>query len=165
MKPLLLGEAPSKAGDRYYMVPLSGRPAEFICRLMGWGGKGAAYWRLTERFDTLNVIERYADAYPWRVQVARDRWTRWLVNRPEEEQRRPLVVVCLGRKPAEAVGLTGDRPWGAWLEAGLLQATVVPHTSGRNLVLNDPKARDRMRETLAEAIQRAEAARWEGTVA
>lgn len=54
-RPLLLGEAPSRAGDRFYMVPLSGNPAVRICRIMGWDTGGeAAYWTLVEHFETLH---------------------------------------------------------------------------------------------------------------
>ncbi|HEX7088698.1 MAG TPA: uracil-DNA glycosylase family protein [Longimicrobiales bacterium] len=163
--PLLLGEAPSERGDRYHAFPLSGAPAEFICKLMEWETEGPAYWTLIEHFETLNAIERYRDAYPWSKPRAQERWTRWLLTRPEEEQRLPLIVVCLGQRAAGAVGLRDDKPYGEWLEAGLLQAVCVPHPSGRNRFWNTSGARESMRSWLEEAIARAEAARWKGTVA
>jgi hypothetical protein len=156
MRPLLLGEAPSGAGDRYHAFPLSGHPSRLICKVMGWevptGSK--PYWEVLQRFDTLNVVERYADAYPWSVMVARDRWACW-----RSMNRGPLVVVAVGRRAANAIGLGQGFLWGEW-QAGtlldpLLQATVIPHTSGRNYVWNDPGTAPLVRDTLTEALDRA----------
>lgn len=153
MKPLLLGEAPSKAGDRYHMVPLSGNPAELICRLMGWSYDGAAYWTLTEHFDTLNTIERYADAYPWSTVRARERWAAWRAEHPGD-----LVVVALGRKAANAIGVKGTE-WGEWDGGpdghGYLQRVAAPHTSGRSRIMNSPAIRGLLTETLRSALDLA----------
>lgn len=154
LRPVLLGESPSRAGDRYWMFPLSGRPAERILEWLEIPYEGAAYWELIEHFETLNVIERYRDAVPWSVERARARWTRWVRSRREEAQQR-LVVVCLGRRAADAVGLHGEQPWGRWLDVGLLSATVIPHTSGRNLVYNDPEMVELAKRVLREALEKA----------
>jgi uracil-DNA glycosylase len=154
--PLLLGECPSKAGDRYHAFPLSGAVGKRLC---GWAGiesdadgsaYGRYYWPLREHFDCLNVIERYADANPWRTAVARERWTRWLLDRSDEERRESLTVVCLGRRAAEALG--HDRPWGEWFEVGLLRVVTIPHPSGRNLLYNDPAMVAVAARVLHEAI-------------
>lgn len=148
------------------MFPLSGGPAEYICDLMGWKGPDAAYWRLTEHFDTLNAIERNADAYPWRADVAkqaRARWTKFVLDwqrenviLPGEAARPYLVVVCLGRRASDAVGLSINRGYGEWLEVGRLKAVSLPHTSGRNRILNNAGAREIMSRVLLEAIERAD---------
>lgn len=121
---------------------------------MGWHSPGVApYWLLREHFQTLNVIERYRDAVPWSVVKARARWTEWLLSQPPEEQRKPLVVVCLGKRAAEAIGL--QRAEYDWMEVGLLQAVRIPHTSGRNRAWNDSGTAGQVRKALREAIERA----------
>jgi hypothetical protein len=150
--PLLLGEAPSKQGDRYHAFPLSGAPAQRICRLMGWEPDGAAYWTLVEHFQTLNAIERHADAYPWSAQKARERWGAWLLENCGEGR---LTVVCVGRKAAAAVGLSDGVSWGQWRAFMAYDATVLPHTSGRNRVWNEPGTAELWRRVLTEAIERA----------
>lgn len=123
----------------------------------------AWYWTLTRHFETLNAIERFVDAYPWRIATAQERWERWCLEegireeyrRAVDDPRPPFVVVCVGRKAAAAIGLAHDRPWFEWLEAGTLNAVVVPHTSGRNRVLNDERMLGRTGTTLLEAIGRA----------
>lgn len=155
-RPLLLGEAPSKAGDRFYMFPLSGNPAVRICRLMGWEVKGAAYWTLIDHFETLNAIERHADAYPWSTARSKARWREWL----RAERLKPdetLVVVCLGRKAAAAVGLHDVHPFGSWTKMGRVQVTVCPHTSGRSRLWNEPSTAQLVKKILTEAAEFAAA--------
>lgn len=90
-RPILLGEAPSRVGDRFHMFPLSGRPAQVLCGLAGIppqdGGTryGRWTWALYEHFDCRNLIDRYADAEPWSVPVARDR-ARALLDELRAEQ-------------------------------------------------------------------------------
>jgi hypothetical protein len=90
-RPILLGEAPSKGGDRYHSFPLSGRPARVLCELAGIppqpGGStyGRWTWALYERFNCCNIIDRYADAVPWSASRARDR-ARALLNDLEARQ-------------------------------------------------------------------------------
>lgn len=113
--PILLGEAPSRQGDRFHAFPLSGRPAKVLCQLAGiqpqTGGTqyGRWTWALYEHFDCSNVFERYADATPWSAPKARDRAREMLA---ELEHAHPFdgraglppVIVCLGRKVQRAVG-------------------------------------------------------------
>lgn len=146
--PLLLGEAPSKQGDRYHAFPLSGRPARVLCEAAGIPPQpeGSTYgkwtWSLYEHFDCRNLIERYADATPWRVPTARDHARAILAElrdrdpddaptpdalgyTPTAEDFPPPVpvIVCLGRRvqKAMALALDGDAvlkplkgvdPWG-----------------------------------------------------
>lgn len=156
-RPLLLGEAPSEAGDRYHAFPLSGSPATRICRLMGWALEGAAYWTLIEHFETLNAIERWADAEPWSTVRARMRWNAY---RAERGPSAPRVVVALGRRAAYAAGLPDGLSWGTWVElawpvGGRYAVTVIPHTSGRSRVWNDPATKGLVFRVLTESIERA----------
>jgi hypothetical protein len=76
-KPLLIGEAPSKSGDRYWMFPLSGAVAQTLCEMAGISPQpgGSRYgrwtWALYDHFECENLIERW----PGRLgQVRRSRW-------------------------------------------------------------------------------------------
>jgi uracil-DNA glycosylase len=159
LKPLLVGEAPSRRGDRYWMFPLSGPPAKVLCELAGIPAQpgGSTYgrwtWALYDVFETVNLIERFKDAEPWSAPRARDR------ARELAEVHAPLVAVLLGRKVAAAWGLA-DRPVGEWgpaLPGGLPVPEVVclPHPSGLNRTLNDPEVRALMGRGLVEATERA----------
>ncbi len=154
IRPLLLGEAPSKSGDRYNRFPISGRVSETLCRLASIepekeGSRyGRWYWPLREVFSVGNVISRYATAYPWSIPRAQRAWSHWLLS---EEVRGPLVVICLGRRVQRAVGLGADREWGEWLFSGDLAAVAIPHPSGLNRTLNDADVRLRVGRTLDEA--------------
>lgn len=155
--PLLVGENPSRTGDRYWQFPLSGLVGKTLCDCAGIepspdGSKyGRYYWELRERFDCVNVFERYASATPWSVPKAREAWSTWLLTEAKPEE--PLVVVCLGRKVAQAVG--HDRPYGIWAETGLLQVVLAPHPSGANRMLNDAVYRAMLGRILREAVARA----------
>lgn len=132
-RPILLGEAPSKGGDRYHHFPLSGRPARVLCELAGIPpqAEGSTYgrwtWALYDHFECRNLHERYADATPWSAPRARDAARARLdkleaaahvtagvdVAQPDPAvvmTTSPTVVVCLGRKVQAAVfgALDGD---------------------------------------------------------
>lgn len=162
-QPLLLGESPSARGDRYHAFPLSGAPAKRLLECMMVSYCGPAYWELVEHFETLNVMERYRDSSPWSVVRARERWGRWIreegiqeeYRRPPGDPRPPFVVVCVGRRAAEAVGLSPSRPWFDWCESGTLAAVVVPHTSGRNRLNNEDRTATLTGTVLHEAIRKA----------
>jgi hypothetical protein len=151
--PWLVGESPSKSGDRFFAFPLSGRPAKTMCEAAGipphddgtyWG---RWTWALYERFMCRNVFERWADADPWSTVRAREQATRFIL------EDAPNVVVCLGRKTATAFGLSWD--YGEWCEAGLLQIVLAPHPSGRNRQMNTAGGHELLGRILNEAIQRA----------
>lgn len=157
MKPLLLGEAPSRTGDRYYRFPLSGAVARTLCQRAGLPPDGppeeiASWsWGLYEHFDTLNAIQRYADASPWSAVKARERWRKWL---DEQEDEAPRVVIALGRKAADAIGI-GGAPWGVWIPAARTDMILAPHPSGRNRLLNDDLYQRMLGRILREALERS----------
>lgn len=156
--PLLLGECPSKAGDRYRDFPLSGAIGKRLCE---WSGiepdlegsrYGRYYWALRSEFDCLNTLERYTE--PWDAGAARER----IVAYFREEDEVPPRIVCLGRRAAAAMGVPDREPWGAWLPrlpgiAELLgtRIAVLPHPSGRNLLYNDDAMVELARRVLREA--------------
>lgn len=153
--PLLLGECPSKAGDRYHDFPLSGAVGRTLCQFAGIDPEpegsrfGRFYWALRERFDAANAIERWTEK--WDGNVARARVSRLLADRRNGSG--PRTVVCLGRRAAAAVGLPPNAPWGGWyLLDGNVRAVVIPHPSGRNLVLNDPEMRELAGRVLHQAM-------------
>lgn len=124
--PILLGEAPSKQGDRFHHFPLSGRPARVLCEAAGippqpdGSTHGRWTWALYEHFECRNLIERYADATPWRVGPARNRAAYVLGDLKRERKvtvgvdpaaraepvtcELPVVIICLGRRVQAAVG-------------------------------------------------------------
>lgn len=156
--PILLGEAPSRGGDRFRMLPLSGRPAMVLCRLAGippdadgstWG---RWTWALYDRFECRNLFYSYADATPWRVPAARGK----AVEVASELAGR--VVVCLGRRVHAAVcdALELGPPLGfhEWISATDATGVVaIPHPSGLNRLLNEEAERDRCGATLRLALE------------
>lgn len=155
--PLLVGESPSRSGDRFWRLPLSGAPARVLCQCAGWEADGPAAqlgswtWALYSRFETVNTIERYADASPWSAPRARERGEAIWVAAVRE--RRPSVVL-LGRRVAAAFGLV-DVDFFAWRGGGgvaMPRVVVLPHPSGRNLLLNEPRTRERIGRALREAV-------------
>jgi hypothetical protein len=177
--PLLIGEAPSRGGDRYHMFPLSGPPARVLCTLAGIPpqDEGTTYgkwtWALYERFECENLFERYAEAEPWSVPRARERAA---LRKPDLTGR---VVLLLGRRVQAAFGVEGDfHTWTTVVQAADLRsvapapgmcATVefsvaaiyrvaaIPHPSGLNRALNDPAERERCGATLRQAMELAAA--------
>ena len=154
MRPLLLGEAPSRTGDRYHEFPLSGAVARTLCTLAGIppieGGTtyGRWTWALYDRFECLNLFQRYAEATPWSAPAARDRWR----ARLDEEGPWP-VVVMLGRKVQAAVtpGIKGY-DFHQFAYAPFVAYVTIPHPSGLNRLLNDHAERERCGDTLRKAL-------------
>lgn len=163
-RPLLLGEAPGKAaiqvGQRKLVgPPLSGPIAKRICGYVGIrpegddksSGEWAWYRALVARFDVDNLIPDFpgaagsgkGKAFPPRLARA---WAR----------RKPLegVVVILGRRVAAAYGLR-EEPWGRWTDVDGARATVVPHPSGVNVLMNEEEYRDLWRRVAEEATEGA----------
>jgi hypothetical protein len=158
---VLLGEAPSRSGDRFHNLPLSGPPARVLCRLAGIDPQpegspwGRWTWALYERFETMNLIKRYKDAEPWSAVRARDRAVRLA------PALRGRVVVVLGVRVHGALNQALGSPFippGRFFEWNELHGAawvLVPHPSGRNRTLNDAHVRERMGATLREAMARA----------
>lgn len=157
LRPLLLGEAPSCSGDRYHAFPLSGAVGKRLCEFAQIppeeeGSKyGVYYWALREHFDCLNAIERFGDAYPWRVEKARKRVREYLA---EEGEEGPVVVVALGVNAFDAIAGTRGRgtPWGEWIQVGIMRVVMIPHPSGRNLLYNDQRMKNLAGRVLREAM-------------
>lgn len=174
--PMIIGEAPSKSGDRYWMFPISGAVAETLCKLAGIppqpGGSryGQWTWALYDYFECENLIERYPGvqgrgaSFPTGIARAN------AIAKREEWARR--VVVLLGRRLADVLVDERDGsvlPFFEWRERmhvvrehdGCIiscQVVAIPHPSGLNRMLNDETTRDRTGAVLREAMQRARAA-------
>lgn len=164
MKPLLVGEMPSRSGDRYHMFPLSGAVAQAMCQMAGIPPQeeGTRYgrwtWALYDNFDCVNSIERHGK---WDSTVAGER-LRGLIE-PERE-----VVVLLGRRAQTAYvrmcepapSLISRLPYWHWRldmasDTGRRQVAVVPHPSSRNLIYNHSDPRVKTGEVLRAAIEKA----------
>jgi hypothetical protein len=159
--PLIVGEAPSRTGDRYYLFPLSGDPAVKMCRWAGWEREAgvAAFWTLREHADTVNLLDRGA-ALP--DALAKPAWQALL---PDLAGR---VVVLLGSRLGRLAGVDERFKWEiVESEHGPFACVVVPHTSGLNHAYNDADVRAETGRILREACtiatwaaaQRAEQAR------
>jgi hypothetical protein len=166
VKPLLIGESPSRSGDRYHAFPLSGAVAQTLCQLAGIPpqAEGSRYgrwtWALYERFDCVNALKRYPSG-GWDRDAAAAR-----VGRLIEPERR--VVVLLGRRaqtayvdslaPASSGMLA--REYFEWVEDttpdGARHAVALPHPSGMNRMLNDSSIRRRMGDVLRDAQAKAQ---------
>jgi hypothetical protein len=153
VKPLLIGEAPSRTGDAFAMFPLSGRPAEVLCRAAGIPpqSEGTRYgrwtWALYERFTCVNLIKRYGQAYPWDASAARLRARALLAGRSYP------VVVGLGRRVGKALEVTVG--FGEWEERDGMLITTAPHPSGLSRAMNDPATRALLGGVLQDAQDRA----------
>lgn len=158
--PVLVGEAPSKSGDRYWMFPLSGAVGQRMCE---WariepeptGSRyGRYYWALRERFECVNVYDRYAESTPWSLPCARIAWdARLRTDYPDSG--RHYVFVALGRRVAQAMGHT--LPWNEWYRGSCMSTVVIPHPSGLNRMYNAVEVGARSGEVLREAMSIAAA--------
>lgn len=152
-RPWIVGESPSRTGDRYWQFPLSGAPAKTLCRCAGFPPDGdpaeigSWTWALYERFATINLFVRYAAAYPWRPADARLHAEGILDSIVVAESTR---AVLLGRRVAAAFGVEHD--YFEWTELrDDVRAVVVPHPSGRNRLLNESSVRMAIGVALREA--------------
>jgi hypothetical protein len=98
MKPLLIGDMPTRSTDRYWETPLSGRAAQAMCQIAGFppelvdGHFEPWTEALYKRFDCVNAIERYEK---WSLEKATER-LKDLIE-PERE-----TVVLIGPRVREA---------------------------------------------------------------
>lgn len=182
--PLLLGEAPSKSGDRYWMCPLSG---DVGVRLCTWAGieplppqrglsrYGQHYYALVDHFECRNLLRRYPGpqgrgaAFP--MELAYPAVGRTL---PDLDGR---VVVMLGVRLPRAF-LAPPAPMFEWRthsitvdpdEQGAPEGSrgrtftwryaVIPHPSGLNRAYNDPDNIAKAQRVLREALSDDEARR------
>lgn len=165
MKPIIIGEGPSKSGDRYYRFPLSGQVGKRLCT---WAGiepldRDASmtseyarwYWALAEQFDLRNFYERWPQ--DWTPSLALAHLQReWL-----DEVRGEVVVLC-GLRVQTVFRLSGLFRSGAFFvwerePYHKTQFVTIPHPSGLNRLYNEEEVKARTGEVLREAIDRAEA--------
>lgn len=162
-RPILLGESPSKTGDRYHMFPLSGAVAQTLCQLAGIPPQpdGSRYgrwtWALYEHFECRNVFDRYRDATPWQPSEAMIRVTEMV------DDLAGRTLVCLGRRPQQAVcdwlGMASIPDWHVWCSAAGVQPIefkfrwiTIPHPSALNRQLQAADEQARCQRTLQGAL-------------
>lgn len=169
MLPLLVGESPSRSGDRYHHFPLSGAVAQTLCTLAGIpplegeSRYGQWTWALYDKFDCVNTLDRYPRTGGW----PRDLAARSMAGLIEPERE---VVVLLGRRAqtayddarAPAAPLLLGREMSEWVTdkaspTGRREVVCLPHPSGLNRQLNDASVRLRMGQVLREATEKASA--------
>lgn len=169
MNPLLVGESPSRSGDRYWRFPLSGAVAQTLCQFAGIppqkGGSryGRWTWALYDVFDCVNAVERYPVG-PWPSQEAAEH-----LREAMQEASEPYeVVVLLGRRAqqayvdmqAPALTPVEDAGFYRWVvdgesPTGRRHVIVLPHPSALNRVYNSAAARQKAGRYLREAITKA----------
>jgi uracil-DNA glycosylase len=173
VKALLIGEMPSRSGDRYHAFPLSGAVAQTLCQIaeIPPQNKGSRYgrwtWALYDAFDAVNAIERHS---PWDSDVAAAHLREVFESSSEDYE----VVVLLGRRPQSAyVRMTypatspvargedgSSLGFFEWVvdtnsPTGRREVVVIPHPSSLNRLYNVANTRWRAGLTLQDAIRRA----------
>lgn len=162
MKPLLVGDQPTRDGDRYYTEPLSGVFARRLCRIAGLSGPSSrndlAGWTalLYEHFECINAIKRHSG---WDADAAADRLGFKITSRHE-------VVVLFGRKVQKAyaemtrpasseVGNADFYEWTTDVLSGTGRRQVVLLPAPRLIGHQDPRRSHAVGEVLNEAIEKA----------
>ena len=166
LKPYMVAECPSVRGDHLWESPLSGKPAERLCRWAGWPpaeeplrpGPYDAWTRsLYARFIVTNLFRRAAEADPWNEARATDAahlLTLTIVNAVALRGGTGTTAVLMGGRVAAAFGIKprdGRVPYFEWREYEFGRVVVAPHPSGRNRLLNDPEWRERTGAILRDA--------------
>lgn len=142
MKPLLIGEAPSK--NEPLPKPLEGRIGR---RLASFAG--ITFEQYLERFDRINLLEVRQDTkekgFTFNRETARVSAVA-LIPRIDRYEN----VILLGKRVRDAFGIIKEyfepHHWKHY-ESGLYEGTtiyVVPHPSGVNRWFNDPANREKM---------------------
>lgn len=166
MKPLLVGDHPTRAGDRYWSQPLSGVFARHLCRIAGWEGPSSrnalAAWTdaLHERFECINAHQRFPYG-GWNPHMAAGRLSQ-AINITHE------VVVLLGPKTQAAyVGMTfpAESPVEGlelfeWIvdpnsPSGRREVVVLPAPAKISSYARIPEQRRSISRVLNEAIEKA----------
>lgn len=141
--PLLIGESPSKSGDRYHMFPLSGAVGKRLCEFAGIepeakGSRyGRYYWALRDHFDCVNLSERYPG------KMTKDVAQKGALRLGLEGELWGRTIICLGRTVANALGFSSlpfytEQPYTA--DSTLV---VIPHPSALNRLYNAEEERHR----------------------
>lgn len=160
--PIIIGEAPSKSGDRYHSFPLSGAVGEKLCTMAGLrpddeGSRyGRYYWALREAFDCMNLIERYPGSQGDGAAFPMDR-ARARIAEPELiEELRGRVVVLLGVRLRDVFFSDTKPDFFKWRDTQVggapVKAVVIPHPSGLNRLYNAHEMRSRAGKTLRDAV-------------
>lgn len=154
MRPLILGEAPSKSGDAFWRFPLSGVVGQRLCEWAGLepeaGGTryGRYYWPLREAFELRNLLERYPGAQgrgaALPIELARPAWRELL---PSLDGRR---VVLLGSRLRDLRGGQTYYDWVSYADGKMI--TAIPHPSGLNRMYNAAEHVERASVVLHEAL-------------
>jgi uracil-DNA glycosylase len=142
VRPLLVGEAPARGGNR---APLDGSSGDRLARMAGMAGRV----ELLERFDAVNLLGRWPGPA--------GKGAAWPSGRAvRAAARRPLrgVAVLLGSRVARAYGLDAAG-WWTWVRGERFVAVVVPHPSGVNQLYNSLEVREATGAALAQALRRA----------
>lgn len=126
LKPMFVGEAPSKSTARYGGHALTGETGR---RLAEWSGLSAAEFRAA--VECRNVYTTLPERW---AHVRAAEFARVLWSAPET-QRAPLVVL-LGARVARAFGFTHAVHFEVYQTGGPAVA-VIPHPSGLNRFWND----------------------------
>jgi len=133
VKPLLIGEAPSKNEDPYAIVPLGGRVGRRLAACAG-----LPFCEFLERFDRINLLEVRQDTkekgFEFDLPAARIKaaalWDEWHAGPPR-------TVIFLGRRVARSFGfgsMTLFSPVTLGTQIAMYQ---MPHPSGVNRWWND----------------------------
>jgi hypothetical protein len=137
VKPLLVGDMPMRASDRYFALPLSGVPARTLCRVAGISGPSSrndlAGWTqlLYEHFECMHAIKRHSK---WDHEEATRRMGHFIVSRHE-------VVVLFGRKVQKAYCDMTSPATTAIENASFYENTDILSATGRRQVLVLPAVR------------------------
>lgn len=168
--PILLGEAPSKSGDKYHMFPLSGAVAETLCKLAGippLAGEsryGQWTWALYDHFECENLIERWPGAQgrgaAFPLDVARP-----LAFAKAEHEMEARVVVLLGARLRDLFEVPIFYEWQTYVQVweedrkrgfrSECMVAAIPHPSGLNRMLNGGAEREKAGQVLRDAMTRA----------
>jgi uracil-DNA glycosylase len=162
MKPLLVGEMPTRSTDAHWAQPLSGAVARSLCRMAELNSIEGSWSRaLYDAFDAVNAIERHGR---WDSEAAAAHLRETFARASAEYE----VVVLLGRRaqsgyvrmtfPAEsAVSKLGYFEWTVDVNSptGRRQVVVIPHPSSLNRLYNSQYARWRAGIELQAAITMA----------
>lgn len=153
MKPLIVGEAPSRTGDKYWIFPMSGLISQRFCEwadippLEEGTRFGRYYWALREQFDLQNLLPHYpGPGWPADQVVP-------AVEALKPELKGRAVVLC-GRRLAGSLGL-GDTVRHAFISVHGAEVAWIYHPSGRTRQYNSPAERAAAGNTLKRAMELA----------
>lgn len=132
MKPLLIGEAPSRTSDP--KKPFHGASGTYLAKLAGLSG----VIQLSYEFRLRNILQRWPG-----IGNAGEKGSRFPIAKAKRVARKiPLegIVILAGRRVAKAFGLD-HAPYFTFFERGEAIVAVIPHPSGANRFWNDPENR------------------------